>query len=107
MDVLTALRDRVEVPFSGRMVATTFTDKVIVPFKKGKLTPMTKVVVHRFQVWDSIYDGLKPSRRLGTVDAIKNTAHGVPVGPPIEIDASDLSAEIEGFTVQDYTTKVP
>jgi hypothetical protein len=68
---------------------------------------MTKVVVHRFQVWDSTSDTLKPSRRMGTVDAIKNTAHGVPVGPPVEIDASDLSTEIEGFTVQGYAPKVP
>jgi hypothetical protein len=63
---------------------------------------MNKIAVHRFQVWDITSDQMRMSSRLATVDAIKNTAHGEPVGPPIEIDASDLSGEIEGMTVRNY-----
>jgi hypothetical protein len=48
-------------------------------------------------------DQMRMSSRLATVDAIKNTAHGEPVGPPIEIDASELSGEIEGMTARSYT----
>jgi hypothetical protein len=64
---------------------------------------MSKVIVHRFQVWDVTSDQMRMSSRLATVDSIKNTAHGEPVGPPIEIDASDLSGEIEGMTARNYT----
>jgi hypothetical protein len=64
---------------------------------------MTKIIVHRFQVWDVTSDQMRTSSRLATVEAIKNTAHGEPVGPPIEIDASELSGEIEGMTARNYT----
>jgi hypothetical protein len=64
---------------------------------------MSKIAVHRFQVWDATSDQMRMSSRLATVDAIKNTAHGEPVGPPIEIDASELSGEIEGMTARNYT----
>lgn len=64
-----------------------------------------KIAVHRFQVWDSASDTMKTSTRYATVDAIRDTAHGVAVpGTEIQIDASDLSTEIEGMTVKDYTT---
>ena len=67
-----------------------------------------KIAVHRFQVWDSISDTMKPSTRYATVDAIKETAHGVPVpGTEILIDASELSSDIEGMTAKDYKTPMP
>jgi hypothetical protein len=64
---------------------------------------MSKITVHRFQVCDSTTDQMRVSRRLATIEAIKNTAHGEPVGPGIEIEASELSTEIEGMTTRDYT----
>jgi hypothetical protein len=64
---------------------------------------MNKVVLHRFQVWDVTSDQMRMSSRLATVDAIKNTAHGEPVGPPIEIEASELSGEFEGMRARNYT----
>ena len=66
-----------------------------------------KIAVHRFQVWDPSTDALKTSTRYATVDAIKDTAHGVAVpGTETLIDASDLSSEIEGMTVKNYTPPV-
>jgi hypothetical protein len=64
-----------------------------------------KIAVHRFQVWDSISDTMKNSTRYATVDAIKNTAHGVAVpGTEILIEASDLNSDVEGMTAKDYKT---
>jgi hypothetical protein len=64
-----------------------------------------KIAVHRFQVWDSISDTMRTSTRYATVDAIRDTAHGVAVpGTEILIDASELSGDIEGMTVKDYPT---
>jgi hypothetical protein len=66
-----------------------------------------KIAVHRFQVWDSVSDTMKTSTRYATVDAIRDTAHGIPVpGTEILIDASELSSDIEGMTVRDYTPPV-
>jgi hypothetical protein len=65
--------------------------------------PMATIIVHRFQVWDVTSDQMRTSSRLATVEAIKNIAHGEPMGPPIEIDASELSGEIEGMTARNYT----
>jgi hypothetical protein len=62
-----------------------------------------KIAVHRFRVWDAASDTMKISTRYATVDAIRDTAHGVAVpGTEILIDASELSGEIEGMTVKDY-----
>jgi len=62
-----------------------------------------KIAVHRFQVWDSASDTMKISTRYATVDAIRDTAHGVAVpGTEILIDASELSTDVEGMTVRDY-----
>jgi hypothetical protein len=62
-----------------------------------------KVAVYRFQVWDSTSDTMKASTRYATVDAIRDTAHGVVVaGSEILIEASDLSSDIEGMTVKNY-----
>jgi hypothetical protein len=62
-----------------------------------------KIAVHRFQVWDSASDTMKTSTRYATVDAIRDTAHGVAVpGTEILIDASELSSEVEGMTVREY-----
>lgn len=67
-----------------------------------------KIAVHRFQVWDSISDTMKTSTRYATLDAIKDTAHGVAVpGTEILIDASELSSDVEGMTVKDYKTPIP
>jgi hypothetical protein len=64
-----------------------------------------KIAVHRFQVWDSISDTMKTSTRYATVDAIKNTAHGVAVpGTEILIEAGDLNSDVEGMTAKDYKT---
>jgi hypothetical protein len=64
-----------------------------------------KIAVHRFQVWDSISDTMKPSTRYATLDAIKETAHGVAVpGTEILIDAGELSSDIEGMTIKGYAT---
>jgi len=55
-------------------------------------------------VWDSISDSMKSSTRYATVDAIKNTAHGVPiVGTEILVDSSALGGDIEGMTKRNYT----
>jgi len=62
-----------------------------------------KIAVHRFQVWDSISDTMKTSTRYATIDAIKNTAHGVPVsGTEILIEASELGGDVEGMTAKGY-----
>jgi hypothetical protein len=62
-----------------------------------------KIAVHKFQVWDPTSDTMKTSTRYATVDAIRDTAHGVSVpGTEILIDASELSGEIEGMTAKDY-----
>jgi hypothetical protein len=48
---------------------------------------------------------MKTSTRYATVDAIKNTAHGVAVpGTEILIEASDLNSDVEGMTAKDYKT---
>jgi hypothetical protein len=62
-----------------------------------------KVAVHRFQVWDSASDTMKTSTRYATVDAIRDTAHGVVVpGTEILIEASELSSDVEGMTIKNY-----
>lgn len=62
-----------------------------------------KVAVYRFQVWDSTSDTMKASTRYATLDAIKDTAHGVAVpGTEILIEASELSSDIEGMTIKNY-----
>jgi hypothetical protein len=62
-----------------------------------------KIAVHRFQVWDPDSDAMKTSTRYATVDAIRDTAHGIAVpGTEILIDARELSSDIEGMTVKDY-----
>jgi hypothetical protein len=64
-----------------------------------------KIAVHRFQVWDSISDTMKISTRYATIDAIKNTAHGVAVpGTEVLIEASELSSDVEGMTAKNYKT---
>lgn len=64
-----------------------------------------KIAVHRFQVWDSISDTMKTSTRYATIDAIKNTAHGVAVpGTEILIEASELNSDVEGMTTKGYKT---
>ncbi len=66
---------------------------------------MSKVMVHRFRVWDSVSDTMKMSSRLATLDAIRDKAHGEPVGPAIEINSSDLGGEIDGMTIRDYVAE--
>jgi hypothetical protein len=62
-----------------------------------------KVAVYRFQVWDSASDTMKASTRYATVDAIRDTAHGVAIaGSEILIEASELSSDIEGMTIKNY-----
>jgi hypothetical protein len=69
---------------------------------------LMKIAVHRFQVWDSVSDTMKTSSRYATVDAIKETAHGVPVpGTEILIDASELNSDVEGMTAKSYKTPTP
>jgi hypothetical protein len=64
-----------------------------------------KIAVHRFQVWDSVSDTMKTSSRYATIDAIKETAHGVPVpGTEILIDASEVKSDVEGMTAKGYKT---
>ena len=66
-----------------------------------------KVAVYRFQVWDATSDTMKASTRYATVDAIRDTAHGVAIpGPEILIEASELSSDIEGMTVKNYKASV-
>ena len=67
-----------------------------------------KIAVHRFQVWDSVSDTMKTSSRYATIDAIKETAHGVPVpGTEILIDASEVKSDVEGMTVKNYVPLTP
>jgi hypothetical protein len=64
-----------------------------------------KIAVHRFQVWDSISDTMKISTRYATIDAIKNTAHGVAVpGTEVLIEASEVNSDVEGMTAKNYKT---
>ena len=64
-----------------------------------------QIAVHRFQVWDATSDTMKTSSRYATLDAIKESAHGIPVpGSEILIDASELSGEIEGMTAKGYNS---
>ena len=67
-----------------------------------------KIAVHRFQVWDPISDSMKTSSRYATIDAITETAHGVPVaGTEMLIEASELKSDIEGMTPKNYKTPTP
>jgi hypothetical protein len=67
-----------------------------------------KIAVHRFKVWDPTSDTLKTSTRYATVDAIRETAHGVAVpGTELLVDASELSSDIEGMTVKEYKPASP
>lgn len=68
---------------------------------------MTKITVYPFEVWDPINDQMVRSKRLGTLDAIKNTAHGRECGPGIDVDASDVGTEIHGFTARNYRPPEP
>jgi hypothetical protein len=62
-----------------------------------------KVAVYRFQVWDATTDTMKASTRYATVDAVRDTAHGVVIpGSEILIEASELSSDIEGMTIKNY-----
>jgi hypothetical protein len=62
-----------------------------------------KISVHKFKVWDSASDTMKTSTRYATVDAIKNTAHGVLVpNSEILVEGSELGGEIEGMTSRNY-----
>jgi hypothetical protein len=63
---------------------------------------MAKITVYHFEVWDPTNDQMVRSKRMGTPEAIKNTAHGREVGPGIDVDASDVGTEIHGFTVRNY-----
>jgi hypothetical protein len=63
---------------------------------------MAKITVYPFEVWDPINDQMVRSKRFGTLEAIKNTAHGREVGSGIDVDASDVGTEIHGFTVRNY-----
>jgi hypothetical protein len=63
---------------------------------------MSKVVVHRFEIYDITNDAIVQSRRCGTADAIKNIADGrIMPHTQIELDSSQLGAEIEGMTSRD------
>lgn len=63
-----------------------------------------KIAVRRFQAWDFVSDTIKASTRYATVDTIRDIAHGITVpGTEILIDASELSSDIEGMTVRNYT----
>ena len=67
-----------------------------------------KIAVHRFQVWDCVSDAMKTSSRYATIDAITETAHGVPVaGTEMLIEASELKSDIEGMTPKNYKTPTP
>jgi hypothetical protein len=63
---------------------------------------MAKITVYPFEVWDPSNDQMVRSKRLGTPEAIKNTAHGREIGPGMDVDASEVGTEIHGFTVRDY-----
>ena len=63
---------------------------------------MIKITVYHFDVWDPVNDQVVRSKRMGTPDAIKNTAHGREVGQGIDVDVADVGTEIAGFTVRNY-----
>ena len=63
---------------------------------------MAKITVYHFEVWDPVNDKIVRSTRLGTPDAIRNTAHGREVGPGIDVDTSEVGTEIHGFTLRNY-----
>jgi hypothetical protein len=51
---------------------------------------------------------MKTSSRYATIDAIKETARGVPVaGTEILIDAREPKSDIEGMTAKGYKTPTP
>lgn len=59
---------------------------------------MSKVTVYRFQMYDVHSDQMQTSRRWATLEAIEEV-HGQPlIHTAIEIDASHVGDEIEGFT---------
>lgn len=61
---------------------------------------MAKNTVYPFEVWDLVTDQMARSKRLGAVEAVKNTAHGREVGPATDVDASDVRTQIHGITVR-------
>jgi hypothetical protein len=51
---------------------------------------------------------MKTSSRYATIDAISETAHGVPVaGTEILIDATELNSDVEGMTPKNYKNPTP
>ena len=91
------------LPSSLTIINRTGVPEVVLYLTLFFLEMQMKIAVHRFQVWDAVSDTMKTSTRYATVDAIRDTAHGVAVpGTEILIDASELSSDIEGMTLKDY-----
>jgi hypothetical protein len=65
--------------------------------------PMRKRAVHKFQKYSIETDELKMSRRYGTREAIKKVGGEVIEGSEIEIDASQLDQEMDGFTARNFS----
>jgi hypothetical protein len=63
---------------------------------------MRKMVVFKFQKYSIDSDQIRESRRYGTRDAIKKIGGEVIEGSEIEIDASQLDKEMDGFTPRDF-----
>lgn len=68
---------------------------------------MTKITVYHFEVWDSANDQMVRSKRMGTPDAIKNTAHGREVGQGIDVDVADVGTEIAGSVTMFDLGRIP
>jgi hypothetical protein len=64
---------------------------------------MSNVTIYRFEVYDIITDGLRPSRRWATKEAI-NSIQGSKMleDTAVEVDASVVGGEIPGMTEIGY-----
>jgi hypothetical protein len=64
---------------------------------------MAKVTIYRFEVWDSVNDEIRKSRRWGTREAIEEIAHGrVLEETAREVDEAVVKSDIWGFTERDF-----
>ncbi len=62
-----------------------------------------KLRVYRWHLYDGASDEMRVSRRLATPEGIERVGGEIyPGDPGVEVDASDVGAEVEGMTVRNY-----
>jgi hypothetical protein len=65
---------------------------------------MTKVTVHRFEIYDIKTDAYQPSRRWATSEMI-GLLGGRPLGGEIQVDESHVGHDIPGMSERDFNPR--